>query len=90
MQDKILYEYAVIELFLKLKGRIHQCGNYDLFEEKMLYSSRHILMKKFDAFESELNKEQVQLNLRSFELIANGKKKEDPLQKWIPPHDLDG
>lgn len=76
MQDKILYEYAVIRIVPKVEREEFINAGIMIYskEKNVILIKTYFDEKKFDAFESELNKEQVQLNLRSFELIANGKK----------------
>lgn len=76
MQDKILYEYAVIRIVPKVEREEFINAGIMIYskEKNEILIKTYFDEKKFDAFESELDKEQVQLNLRSFELIANGKK----------------
>lgn len=81
MQDKILYEYAVIRIVPKVEREEFINAGIMIYskEKNVILIKTYFDEKKFDAFESELNKEQVQLNLRSFELIANGKKEGGPI-----------
>lgn len=83
MQDKILYEYAVIRIVPKVEREEFINAGIMIYskEKNVILIKTYFDEKKFDAFESELNKEQVQLNLRSFELIANGKKEGGPIAK---------
>lgn len=83
MQDKILYEYAVIRIVPKVEREEFINAGIMIYskEKNEILIKTYFDEKKFDAFESELNKEQVQLNLRSFELIANGKKEGGPIAK---------
>ncbi len=81
MQDKILYEYAVIRIVPKVEREEFINAGIMIYskEKNEILIKTYFDEKKFDAFESELDKEQVQLNLRSFELIANGKKEGGPI-----------
>lgn len=81
MQDKILYEYAVIRIVPKVEREEFINAGIMIYskEKNEILIKTYFDEKKFDAFESELNKEQVQLNLKSFELIANGKKEGGPI-----------
>lgn len=81
MQDKILYEYAVIRIVPKVEREEFINAGIMIYskEKNIILIKTYFDEKKFDAFESELDKEQVQLNLRSFELIANGKKEGGPI-----------
>ena len=83
MQEKILYEYAVIRIVPKVEREEFINAGIMIYskEKNVILIKTYFDEKKFDAFESELNKEQVQLNLRSFELIANGKKEGGPIAK---------
>lgn len=83
MQDKILYEYAVIRIVPKVEREEFINAGIMIYskEKNVILIKTYFDEKKFDAFESDLNKEQVQLNLRSFELIANGKKEGGPIAK---------
>lgn len=83
MQDKILYEYAVIRIVPKVEREEFINAGIMIYskEKNVILIKTYFDEKKFDAFESELDKEQVQLNLRSFELIANGKKEGGPIAK---------
>lgn len=81
MQDKILYEYAVIRIVPKVEREEFINAGIMIYskEKNEILIKTYFDEKKFDAFESELDKEQVQLNLKSFELIANGKKEGGPI-----------
>lgn len=81
MQDKILYEYAVIRIVPKVEREEFINAGIMIYskEKNVILIKTYFDEKKFDAFESDLNKEQVQLNLKSFELIANGKKEGGPI-----------
>lgn len=81
MQDKILYEYAVIRIVPKVEREEFINAGIMIYskEKNEILIKTYFDEKKFDAFESELDKEQVQLNLKSFELIANGKKDGGPI-----------
>lgn len=76
MQDKILYEYAVIRIFPKVEREEFINAGILIYSksEKKLLVKTYFNEKKFCCFETELDEDQVQLNLKSFELIANGDK----------------
>lgn len=73
MQDKILYEYAVIRIFPKVEREEFINAGILIFskETKKLLIKTYFNEQKFRAYESELDEEQVKQNLKSFELIAN-------------------
>ena len=73
MQDKILYEYAVIRIFPKVEREEFINAGILIYSKpaKKLLVKTFFNAQKFQAFESELDEEQVKLNLTSFELIAN-------------------
>lgn len=73
MQDKILYEYAVIRIFPKVEREEFINAGIMIFskEAKKLLIKTYFNEQKFRAYESELDEEQVKQNLKSFELIAN-------------------
>lgn len=81
MQDKILYEYAVIRIVPKVeREEFFNAGIMIYSKEKNKILIKTYLDKaKFNIFNSELIKEQILLNLNSFELIANGDKKGGPI-----------
>lgn len=87
MQDKILYEYAVIRIFPKVEREEFINAGILIYSkpEKMLLAKTHFNEKKFRAFETELEEEQVRLNLKSFELIANADENGGPIAKMDMP-----
>ncbi len=72
MQDKILYEYAVIRIFPKVEREEFINAGILIFskETKKLLIKTYFNEQKFRAYESELDEDQVKHNLKSFELIA--------------------
>lgn len=76
MQEKILYEYAVIRIFPKVEREEFINAGILIYSkpEKKLLVKTFFNEKKFRTFETELDEEQVKLNLESFELIANADK----------------
>lgn len=72
MQDKILYEYAIIRIFPKVEREEFINAGIMIFskEAKKLLIKTHFSEQKFHVYESELDEEQVRQNLKSFELIA--------------------
>ena len=87
MQEKILYEYAVIRIFPKIEREEFINAGILIFSK----SAKRLLVKtyfnetKFSAFESELDPEQVKLNLKSFEQIANGDSNGGPIAQMDMP-----
>jgi len=83
MQDKILYEYAIIRVFPKVEREEFLNAGVMIFSkpEKKLLVKTHFDEEKFDCFVSELDKELVCLNLKSFELIARGDKNGGPIAR---------
>jgi len=87
MQDKTLYEYAVIRIFPKVEREEFINAGILIYSkpEKTLLAKTHFNEKKFRAFETELEEEQVRLNLKSFELIANADENGGPIAKMDRP-----
>lgn len=81
MRDKSLYEYAIIRIFPKVEREEFINAGILLYskELKQLLVKTFFHEEKFRAFESELDEEQVKLNLQSFELIARGKDNGGPI-----------
>lgn len=81
MQDKILYEYAVIRIVPKVEREEFINAGIMIYskEKNKILIKTYFDESKFDVFESELDKEQIQLNLKSFELIANGDTEGGPI-----------
>mgnify|MGYP003611118951 FL=1 len=84
MQEKYLYEYAVIRVVPRVEreeflnvGIILFCKRAKFI--KMLYTVEESKMK---LFSSELDFEQLQLNLESFQKIAHGAKNGGPIAQF--------
>ena len=84
MQEKHLYEYAVIRVVPKVEreeflnvGIIVFCKRVKFI--KMLYTVEE---QKLKLFSSELDIEQLQLNLESFQKIAHGAKNGGPIAQF--------
>ena len=84
MQEKHLYEYAVIRVVPKVEreeflnvGIILFCKRAKFI--KMLYA---IDQSKMQLFSSELDLEQLQLNMESFQKIAHGAKNGGPIAQF--------
>lgn len=87
MQDKILYEYAVIRIFPKVEREEFINAGILIYskQEKKLLVKTYFNENKFRAFETELDEDQVLLNLKSFELIANADPNGGPIAKMDMP-----
>jgi len=87
MQDKILYEYAVIRVFPKVEREEFINAGILIYSKhaKKLLVKTYFNEKKFHAFETELDEEQVRLNLKSFELIAMADPNGGPIAKMDMP-----
>ena len=87
MQNKILYEYAVIRIFPKVEREEFINAGILIFSKsaKKLLIKTHFNEQKFRAFESELDEEQIKQNLRSFELIATCDKNGGPIAQMDMP-----
>lgn len=81
MQDKILYEYAVIRILPKVEREEFFNVGVMIYskEKKYLKIKTYLDEAKFNLFETELDLEQVKLNLHSFELIASEDKNGGPI-----------
>lgn len=84
MQEKHLYEYAVIRVVPRVEreeflnvGIILFCKRAKFI--KMLYA---IDQSKMQLFSSELDLEQLQLNMESFQKIAHGAKNGGPIAQF--------
>ena len=84
MQEKHLYEYAVIRVVPRVEreeflnvGIILFCKRAKFI--KMLYA---IDQSKMQLFSSELDLEQLQLNMESFRKIAHGAKNGGPIAQF--------
>ncbi len=87
MQDKILYEYAVIRIFPKVEREEFINAGILIYSKaaKKLLVKTYFNEKKFHAFETELDENQVRLNLKSFELIAKADPNGGPIAKMDMP-----
>ena len=87
MQEKILYEYAVIRIFPKVEREEFINAGILIFSKpaKKLLVKTFFNETKFLAFETELDPEQIQLNLKSFEQIANGDPNGGPIAQMDLP-----
>lgn len=87
MQDKILYEYAVIRIFPKVEREEFINAGILIYSKqaKKLLVKTYFNEQKFRAFETELDEEQVKLNLKSFERIANAHENGGPIAKMDMP-----
>lgn len=81
MQEKYLYEYAVVRVLPSLEREEFLNVGIILFckEEKFIAFRYAINEEKFHLFCAVLDMEQVQLNLQAFEKIASGKKAGGPI-----------
>lgn len=87
MQEKHLYEYSVIRVVPRVEreeflnvGIIVFCKKAKFI--KMLYT---IDIAKMQLFSGDLDLEQLQLNLESFEKIAHGTKQGGPIAQFDIP-----
>ena len=87
MQDKILYEYAVIRIFPKVEREEFINAGILIYSKpaKKLLVKTLFNEKKFRAYESELDEDQVKLNLRSFEMIATCDENGGPISQMDMP-----
>lgn len=83
MQDKILYEYAVIRILPKVEREEFINAGIILYSKsaRTLLVKTHFNLDKFNLYQTELCPKHVQLNLTSFELIASGAKNGGPISK---------
>lgn len=87
MQEKHLYEYSVIRVVPRVEreeflnvGIIVFCKKAKFI--KMLYT---IDMAKMELFSGDLDLEQLELNLESFQKIAHGTKQGGPIAQFDIP-----
>ena len=87
MPDKILYEYAVIRILPKVEREEFINAGIIIYAQsaKKLLVKTYFNEAKFNLFESELDPEQAQLNLKSFELIASGSELGGPISQLDLP-----
>lgn len=83
MQDRILYEYAVIRIFPKVEREEFINAGILLYSKsaKKLLVKTYFNRQKFDSYQSKLDPDEVKLNLKSFELIADGDSNGGPIAK---------
>lgn len=81
MQDRILYEYAVIRILPKVEREEFINAGVMIYakSERKLLVKTHFSREKFRMFETELDEEQILLNLQSFEKISKGEKDGGPI-----------
>ena len=87
MHDRIVYEYAVIRILPKVEREEFINAGIIIHSKpaKTLLVKTYFDEAKFHSFESELDAEQVKLNLKSFELIASGSKEGGPISQMDLP-----
>lgn len=87
MQDRILYEYAVIRIFPKVEREEFINAGVLIYAKQLdrIFVKTHFNRKKFDAFETKLDPEEVERNLRSFELIAAADPEGGPIAQLDTP-----
>lgn len=81
MPEPILYEYSVIRIVPKVeREEFINVGIliYSKSEKKLLVKT-HFNEEKYHLFQTELDPEEVRLNLKSIELIANGDQAGGPI-----------
>lgn len=81
MPEPILYEYSIIRIVPKVEREEFINAGVMIYSKlaKKLLVKTHFHQEKFSLYETKLDPEQVQLNLQSFELIANGDKAGGPI-----------
>lgn len=81
MQEKHLYEYAVIRLVPRVEREEFLNVGIILFSKrsKFIAVRYHLDLVKIQVFNSELDIEQLEMNLASFNKIAQGKKEGGPI-----------
>lgn len=87
MQDKILYEYAVIRIFPKVEREEFINAGILIFSKtaKRLLVKTYFNQSKLQTFETELEYLQIQLSLESFERIVKGDKKGNEIAQMDMP-----
>lgn len=83
MQDRILYEYAVIRIVPKVEREEFINAGILIYSKpaKRLLVRTFFDRRKFEAYHSKLDSEEIELNLKSFELIAAGDPKGGPIAR---------
>lgn len=86
MQGKILYEYSVIRIVPKVEREEFINAGVLIYSKpaKKLLARTFFNENKFDLFDTELHKEHIKRNLRSFELIAAADPKGGPIAQMDP------
>lgn len=81
MQEENLYEYSIIRIFPKVEREEFINAGVLIYSkpQRKLLVKTFFHEKKFDLYESFLEKEDILLNLKSFELIASGSKNGGPI-----------
>ncbi len=81
MQEKHLYEYAVIRILPMVEREEFLNVGIILFCKQAKFIRVHFMLneEKLRLFSKDLDLQQVQLNLQSFEKIANGAEKCGPI-----------
>jgi hypothetical protein len=87
MQEKHLYEYAVIRVVPRVEREEFLNVGVILFCKKAKFIKMLFAIEeaKIKLFSSELNLEQLQLNLDSFQKIAHGVKNGGPIAQFEMP-----
>ena len=87
MQEKYLYEYAVIRVLPLVEREEFLNVGIILFCKKEKFITVHYAISetKMALFSKELDIEQINLNLQSFEKIALGKEKCGPISEMDVP-----
>lgn len=87
MQDKNLYEYAVIRVIPRVEREEFVNVGIILFCKRSRYIKvlYHLNVEKIQCFCSEIDIVQLELNLRSFQKIAEGAKDGGPIAAMEVP-----
>ncbi len=87
MQEKYLYEYAVIRVVPKVEREEFVNVGIVLFSKKQNYLKTicHLDIPRLQCFVNDLDIEQVQSYLHAFEKINNGDKTGGPIAKMDAP-----
>lgn len=81
MQEKHLFEYAIIRVFPKVEREEFLNVGVLLFCKRKKYLKAKIVFnkEKFSQFSTELDADQLQQNLNAFEVVAQGGKNAGPM-----------
>ncbi len=87
MRDRHLYEYAIIRVVPRVEREEFLNVGVVLFCKRENYLSVHYKLEpqKLSILSSELDLEQLEMNLRSFEKICQGKKDGGPIAQMDIP-----